>query len=176
MFSGYDSRSSSAPCPYLFREGMTFTVTLTLLAMTGGIIFGTLLAMMRLSSHKWFERARGSVRQPHAFRAAGARDLLVLLPGALHRRLGIGANEPVKVGRSSRASSRSRCSRPPTTARSCARRSSRSPVARSRRATLWDSTTGRRWRRSSCRRPSATCCRCCSRRPSSCSRTLRSCT
>jgi len=29
---------------------MTFTVTLTLLAMTGGIIFGTLLAMMRLAS------------------------------------------------------------------------------------------------------------------------------
>jgi glutamate/aspartate transport system permease protein len=29
---------------------MTFTVTLTLLAMTGGTIFGTLLAMMRLSS------------------------------------------------------------------------------------------------------------------------------
>src|SRR5262245_36836693 len=36
--------------PYLFREGMVFTVTLTLLAMAGGIIFGTLLAMMRLSS------------------------------------------------------------------------------------------------------------------------------
>ena len=36
--------------PYLFREGMTFTVTLTLLAMTGGVVFGTLLAMMRLSS------------------------------------------------------------------------------------------------------------------------------
>jgi glutamate/aspartate transport system permease protein len=36
--------------PYLFREGMTFTVTLTALAMTGGIVFGTLLAMMRLSS------------------------------------------------------------------------------------------------------------------------------
>ncbi len=37
---------------YLFREGMTFTVTLTLLAMTGGIMFGTLLAMMRLSAFK----------------------------------------------------------------------------------------------------------------------------
>ena len=31
---------------------MTFTLTLTALAMTGGIIFGTLLAMMRLSSIK----------------------------------------------------------------------------------------------------------------------------
>ena len=37
---------------YLFREGMTFTLTLTALAMTGGIVFGTLLAMMRLSSIK----------------------------------------------------------------------------------------------------------------------------
>jgi len=37
---------------YLFREGMTFTLTLTALAMSGGIVFGTLLAMMRLSSIK----------------------------------------------------------------------------------------------------------------------------
>ncbi len=38
---------------YLFREGMTFTLTLTGMAAAGGIVFGTLLAMMRLSSHKW---------------------------------------------------------------------------------------------------------------------------
>src|SRR4029077_3064431 len=38
---------------YLFKEGMIFTLTLTGLAAAGGIIFGTLLAMMRLSSHKW---------------------------------------------------------------------------------------------------------------------------
>ena len=37
---------------YLFLDGMTFTLTLTALAMVGGIIFGTLLAMMRLSSNK----------------------------------------------------------------------------------------------------------------------------
>ena len=37
---------------YLFREGMTFTLTLTALAVSGGIVFGTLLAMMRLSSVK----------------------------------------------------------------------------------------------------------------------------
>ena len=40
---------------YLFREGMTFTLTLTGLAALGGVIFGTLLAMMRLSSHKWLQ-------------------------------------------------------------------------------------------------------------------------
>ena len=33
---------------YLFREGMTFTLTLTGLSALGGIFFGTLLAMMRL--------------------------------------------------------------------------------------------------------------------------------
>ena len=37
---------------YLFKEGMTFTLTLTVLAMAGGIFFGTLLALMRLSSIK----------------------------------------------------------------------------------------------------------------------------
>jgi glutamate/aspartate transport system permease protein len=38
---------------YLFKEGMTFTLTLTAMAAVGGIVFGTLLAMMRLSSFKW---------------------------------------------------------------------------------------------------------------------------
>jgi glutamate/aspartate transport system permease protein len=50
MFSGYDFDVIQRSLPYLFREGMTFTLTLTLLAMTGGIVFGTLLALMRLSS------------------------------------------------------------------------------------------------------------------------------
>jgi glutamate/aspartate transport system permease protein len=48
MFSGYDFDVIQRALPYLFREGMTFTVTLTLLAMSGGIVFGTLLAMMRM--------------------------------------------------------------------------------------------------------------------------------
>ena len=52
MFSGYDFDVIQRSWGYLFREGMTFTVTLTLLAMTGGIVFGTLLAMMRLSAFK----------------------------------------------------------------------------------------------------------------------------
>ena len=48
MGAGYDWDVIQRSLPYLFRDGMTFTVTLTLLSMTGGIIFGTLLAMMRL--------------------------------------------------------------------------------------------------------------------------------
>jgi len=47
--AGYDWDVIERSLPYLFREGMTFSVTLTLLAMSGGIIFGTLLAMMRLA-------------------------------------------------------------------------------------------------------------------------------
>ena len=38
--------------PFLWK-GLQFSVQLTLSAMTGGIILGTLLAMMRLSSHKF---------------------------------------------------------------------------------------------------------------------------
>jgi glutamate/aspartate transport system permease protein len=50
---GFDFGIIERSLGYLFREGMTFTLTLTGLAALGGIFFGTLLAMMRLSSHKW---------------------------------------------------------------------------------------------------------------------------
>jgi len=50
MDAGFDFDVIQRSLGYLFREGMVFTLTLTALAMTGGIIFGTLLAMMRLSS------------------------------------------------------------------------------------------------------------------------------
>jgi glutamate/aspartate transport system permease protein len=59
MDSGFDFDVIQRSWGYLFREGMTFTVTLTLLAMTGGIIFGTLLAMMRLSAFKLLSMLAG---------------------------------------------------------------------------------------------------------------------
>jgi glutamate/aspartate transport system permease protein len=49
---GFDFDVIERSLGYLFREGMVFTLTLTALAMAGGIIFGTLLAMMRLSAFK----------------------------------------------------------------------------------------------------------------------------
>jgi len=52
MFEGYDFDVIQRSLGYLFREGMVFTLTLTALAMTGGIVFGTLLAMMRLSAFR----------------------------------------------------------------------------------------------------------------------------
>jgi glutamate/aspartate transport system permease protein len=57
---GFDFDVIERSLPYLFRDGMTFTVTLTLLAMTGGIIFGTLLAMMRLSAFRPLAIAAGA--------------------------------------------------------------------------------------------------------------------
>jgi glutamate/aspartate transport system permease protein len=56
---GFDWDVIQRSLPYLFRDGMTFTITLTLLAMTGGVIFGTILAMMRLSSFRPFAVASG---------------------------------------------------------------------------------------------------------------------
>ena len=49
MFSSFDFDVIVRSLPYLFLDGMTFTLMLTALATTGGIVFGTLLAMMRLS-------------------------------------------------------------------------------------------------------------------------------
>ena len=57
---GFDFEVIKTSLPYLFRDGMTFTLTLTVLAMTGGIVFGTLLAMMRLSSWRALSVAAGA--------------------------------------------------------------------------------------------------------------------
>ena len=58
--TGFDWGEIQRSLPYLFLEGMRFTVTLTLLAMTGGIIFGTLLAMMRLSHFRLLSIVAGA--------------------------------------------------------------------------------------------------------------------
>ncbi len=50
MFSDFDFNVIWRSLPYLFRDGMTFTLTLTAIATLGGVVLGTLLAMMRLSS------------------------------------------------------------------------------------------------------------------------------
>ena len=49
MFADFDFDVIIRSLPYLFYDGMTFTLTLTVLATLGGIVFGTLLALMRLS-------------------------------------------------------------------------------------------------------------------------------
>src|SRR3954466_3780062 len=52
MDSGFDFDVIQRSLGYLFLDGMKFTLTLTALSMTGGIIFGTLLAMRPLSAFK----------------------------------------------------------------------------------------------------------------------------
>jgi glutamate/aspartate transport system permease protein len=59
MFAGFDFDVIQRSWVYLFRDGMTFTLTLTGLAMVGGIFFGTLLAMMRLSKFRGLATVAG---------------------------------------------------------------------------------------------------------------------
>jgi glutamate/aspartate transport system permease protein len=49
MFANFDFDVILRSLPYLFYQGMTFTLLLTALATLGGIVVGTLLALMRLS-------------------------------------------------------------------------------------------------------------------------------
>ena len=53
MFSNFDFDVIQRSWVYLFQVGMVFTLKLTILAMAGGTILGTLLAMMRLSHNRW---------------------------------------------------------------------------------------------------------------------------
>ena len=49
MFSDFDFDVIIRSLPYLFLDGMRFTITLTALATAGGVVLGTFLALMRLS-------------------------------------------------------------------------------------------------------------------------------
>ncbi len=51
MFSTFDFDVIWRSLPYLFYQGMVFTLTLTAIATVFGLILGTLIAMMRLSSN-----------------------------------------------------------------------------------------------------------------------------
>jgi glutamate/aspartate transport system permease protein len=98
MDSGFDFDVIQRSWVYLFKEGMTFTVTLTLLAMTGGIVFGTLLAMMRLSAFKPLSMLAGAyvnlMRSVPLVLVIFWFFFLVPYIGAWLT----GANQPVKVG------------------------------------------------------------------------------
>jgi len=69
MFANFDFDVIIRSLPYMFIDGMTFTVTLTVLATLGGIAIGTLLALVRLSG-LW----------PLAFVATGYVNLMRSVP------------------------------------------------------------------------------------------------
>src|ERR1700716_1287672 len=59
MFANFDLDVIRRSLAYLFFDGMTFTLTLTGLSALGGLIFGTLIALMRLSSFRLLGRIAG---------------------------------------------------------------------------------------------------------------------
>ncbi|MES2757284.1 MAG: amino acid ABC transporter permease [Pseudomonadota bacterium] len=98
MFAGFDFDVIVRSAGYLFWTGMVFTLKLTVLAMCGGIVLGTLLALMRLSGSK-----------PVSLPAAAYVNLVRSVPLVLVifwfyflvpyiAAWVIGAAEPVKVG------------------------------------------------------------------------------
>ncbi len=98
MLPGFDFDVIQRSWGYLFREGMSFTLTLTALAMAGGIVFGTLLAMMRLSSLRALSIAAGGyvnlMRSVPLVLVIFWFFFLVPYLGAWV----IGAKEPIRVG------------------------------------------------------------------------------
>ena len=98
MFANFDFDVIARSWQYLFFTGMAFTLQLTLYAMVGGIVVGTLLAIARLSSIK-----------PLALLAGGYVNLMRALPLILVifwfyflvPYIGqwlTGADQPIKVG------------------------------------------------------------------------------
>jgi glutamate/aspartate transport system permease protein len=69
MFSDFDVDVIARSWAYLFQVGMLFTVQLTVLAMLGGVVLGTLLALARLSGVA-----------PLALAAAGYVNLIRAVP------------------------------------------------------------------------------------------------
>src|SRR3979411_2302205 len=59
MFATFDFDVIRRSLGYLFFDGMTFTLTLTGLSALGGLVFGTLIALMRLSGLRLLGRVAG---------------------------------------------------------------------------------------------------------------------
>ncbi|OYO31244.1 amino acid ABC transporter permease [Janthinobacterium sp. PC23-8] len=98
MFGNFDFDVISRSWVYLFQVGMLFTLKLTALAMVGGIVLGTLLALMRLSS----SRILSTVASSYVNLIRSIPLVLVIfwfyfLVPYIAAWI-IGADEPVKVG------------------------------------------------------------------------------
>lgn len=57
MFGDFDFDVIRRSLPYLFEQGLAFTLQLTFLAALGGLVLGTLLALMRLSALPFLAKA-----------------------------------------------------------------------------------------------------------------------
>ncbi|HJW53920.1 MAG TPA: ABC transporter permease subunit [Burkholderiaceae bacterium] len=98
MFGTFDFDVIQRSWAYLFQTGMVFTLKLTGLSMLGGILIGTMLAMMRLSKFRSISLVAASyvnlIRAVPLVLVIFWFYFLVPYIGAWV----IGANEPIKVG------------------------------------------------------------------------------
>jgi glutamate/aspartate transport system permease protein len=53
MFSDFDWGVIARSLPFLFLDGLKFSVLLTVAAAAGGVVLGTVLALLRFSRHAW---------------------------------------------------------------------------------------------------------------------------
>lgn len=98
MFGNFDFDVISRSWVYLFKTGMVFTLELTALSMLGGILLGTLLALMRLSSVRAFSLiASGYVNLIRSIPLVLVIFWFYFLVPYIAAWV-IGAAEPVKVG------------------------------------------------------------------------------
>ncbi|WP_213957559.1 ABC transporter permease subunit [Variovorax sp. dw_954] len=98
MFQDFDLQVILRAAPYLFGEGMVFTLTLTAIATVGGIALGTLLALARLSGSR--AAATMAAAYVNLFRALPL-ILVIFLFYFLVPYVGqwvTGASRPVQVG------------------------------------------------------------------------------
>src|SRR3990167_9199198 len=98
MFNTFDFDTIARSWHTLIFQGLAFTLEVTALAMLGGIVLGTLLAMMRLSSFKplsWF--ASGYVNLMRSIPLVLVLFWFYFLVPYIGAWI-IGANEPVAVG------------------------------------------------------------------------------
>lgn len=98
MFHNFDFDVIQRSWVYLFTTGMAFTVKLTAMAMAGGIVIGTLLAMMRLSSSRAISLiATGYVNLIRSIPLVLVIFWFYFLVPYIGAWI-IGSNQPVKVG------------------------------------------------------------------------------
>lgn len=98
MFGSFDFDVIARSWAYLFQTGMTFTLQLTGLAMAGGIVLGTVLAMMRLSRFRAISLvATGYVNLIRSIPLVLVIFWFYFLVPYIGAWI-IGASEPVKVG------------------------------------------------------------------------------
>jgi glutamate/aspartate transport system permease protein len=98
MFNDFDLQVIWRAAPYLFGEGMVFTLTLTAIATVGGIALGTVLALARLSGIP--VAAQFAAAYVNLFRALPL-ILVIFLFYFLAPYLGqwlVGASRPLQVG------------------------------------------------------------------------------